>query len=362
MRLAIFGAYRSFDYWNVGGTDALVRRLAHGIVSRGYKVDFVHFGSPGEFLETTREGMALRYYPTFEQALDAIRSAYDHVLTVYVPARYRLAWALFRRREERRTRFHLLVSEWSEVWARRVSGLGEARLVPYNGVLFCVSPRLYTYASRWFPRAVWLVPPVPENYFLSPDEKPNLRHLRLTYLGRVDRNKGAHIAFELLRHLAQIDRRIETRICGFPWKHRSETLDLHKELLAQSEVHYEPAEYERASLSAEERVRQLLYETDALVLPYVKLSSTIDLPLVVLEGMASLCAVITSPLGDLPAIYGTSEWMVSDFYDLGAVAGLLQRLTDRLEDERRRLFKQCQGLDFRYDRVVNRFLRAIGVL
>jgi glycosyltransferase involved in cell wall biosynthesis len=358
MKLAIFGLCGSFDYHHIGGMDSIVRRLGRELVRRGEEVDFVHFGAPQENEEDTPEGIRLRYCRTFKDGLRALAGHYDNVLTIYVRPRQRLAFARFRQREAKRIRFHHLYAGWSESQLKRELLFSESRLAPYNGYLFCVSPRQQRYVSKWSNRTMLLLPAVPEGYFLKPEEKSRHEPVRVVYMGRVDPGKGTPAAVALFKHLER-GTEFETRIYGYPWKHKPETVQLHEYLLAQDDILYEPTESRGYSPAKGARVHRILRETDVLYLPYDKLSSTIDTPLLLLEGMAHLCAVVTRPLGDMVEIYGTDQWMLDDLRDHRRVERLLRKLGERLTDERERLAERNQELRYSVRDVADQFYAAL---
>lgn len=357
-RIAFWGLEGAFDYHRVGGMDALARRLGSALAARGAAVTFVHFGGQ-ERTEETGDGIALRYCATFAGGLAALAAeGCDHVVTFYVPPRHRAAYARFRRRQGRRTRFHLLQAGWRASRLRRSLALLDARLAPYNGCLFCLSPRLQRAAAQWCARAVLLLPPVPGDYCLDPRGKPAHDRMRVAYVGRVDPGKGTQAALVLFRRLERAGG-FETCIYGYPWRHSCEGMRLHQELMAQDEVAYVPAEYEQHE-AAEVGLRAALRETDVLYLPYARLNSTIDTPLVLLEGMAHLCGVVTRPLGSLPEVYGTARWMVDDLSDLGRVEHVLHALAGGLGEERVRLAGRVRELGCDTQSVAERLWRAMA--
>lgn len=358
MKIAFFGSAYSFDYHHIGGTDSIARRLGYELVRRGEKVDFVHFDAPWKKEIDTPVGIHLRYCSTFVDGLQALAGRYDHVVTIYVPPRQRLAYASFRHREARRTQFHLLYAGWPESWVKRELLFLESRLAPYNGYLFCVSPRQHRYVSQWSKRALLLLPPVPEEYFLSLQDKPRHDRMNIVYLGRVDSGKGIAMAIALFKYLGR-STEFESRICGYPWKHNPESMRLHNELLAQDDIFYTPTDFTAYSPKVDDKVHEILRETDVLFLPYDKLSSTIDTPLVLLEGIAHLCAVVTRPLGNLPEIYGTKEWMLDEMTDHRRVKRLLRELAEGLAEERHRLIRRNRELKFNLDHVVEQFCEAL---
>jgi glycosyltransferase involved in cell wall biosynthesis len=353
MRIAFWGLQGSFDYHHIGGMDSLTRRLGVELAQRGMNVDFVHFGASERRSEEVRDGLRLHYYREFANSLSALRR-YDHVVTIYIPPKERIAYAHFRQREADHTRFHLIYAGWPESWIKRQLLFIEARLRPYNGYLFCISPRQYRCVSKWCGRTHLLMPPVPENYFLNPEERPKRGILHVAYMGRIDPSKGTGTAIALLRHLAKKPK-IETGIYGYHWEHKLESVQLHKQLLSQEDIIYEPTKFKGYSTRVDVKVRKILHNADVLLLPYQRLSSTIDMPLLLLEGMASLCAVLTKPLGSIAEIYGTDQWMLDDFANFGQVERLLRRLGRELDQEQSRLKKQDCTLKFSTPEVVDEF-------
>lgn len=359
MRIAFFGSYRSFDYHHIGGVDSIARRLGVGLVGRGEDIDFVHFNCPKETSEIVSERFTLCYFHSLSSALEHTAGKYDHVLNFHVPLRQRLRWIRFRRRESKRTRFHIMFTGWHENPVRRLRTFVEAKIEPYNGTHFCISPRIYRYVASWGKRAKLLLPPVPENYFLTPEDKPKHQHSNITYMGRVDPRKGTPVAIDLFQYLARKDVKVKSRICGYPWKHKRDTMGLHEKLLSQDEILYEPAEFEGYSEAVEDNVRKVLRKTDILFLPYDKLSSTVDTPLLLLEGMAHLCVIVTRPLGNMPEIYGTDKFMLGNLGDYQKVEVLIERAQGKLEAERDRIFSHCNSLKFTTKDITDLFLSFI---
>ena len=222
-----------------------------------------------------------------------------------------------------------------------------------------MSPRIYQHVSKWSKRAVLLLPSVEEKYFLKPSEKNISDKLRITYLGRVDPGKGTMSAVEIVRRLAS-QKNIESRICGFSWPRLPDTVSLEKKLLVDSNIRYESVKPDKWTDVVDDNLRTLLHETDILLLPYHKLSSTIDTPLLLLEGMASLCAIITKPLGDIPGIYGKSKFLISSESFIDDTTTLLKNLSfDDLAKERKRVYDKNKKINFATGAVVEIFINAI---
>lgn len=360
MKIAFFGLYGSFGHYNIGGTDSIVRRISYELVEKGHKVDFVTYGAPKRNFLQGENNVPVYDFESINDAFDAMAGVYDHVITIYLLPRQRLSYLLFRRHEGNRTYFHYIFQAWPESPLKRRLMFAESRLYPYNGFLFCVSPRLNNYVSKFSKRSVLLFPPVPEDYFLTQEKKPENKRLSVTYMGRLDPGKGIAFAIELFRYMAEKSPEIQTRIYGYPWKYNPETKRIHDELLAQDTIYYEATEYEKYSPTVDEKVQNVLRETDILFLPYDKLSSTIDTPLLLLEGMAHLCIVVTRPLGDMPEIYGTNDSMGPTLSDHNACLNLIKNASLELGRERSRLETRCRELKFSVSEVVETLLNCLN--
>ncbi|MFZ2197716.1 MAG: glycosyltransferase [Thermodesulfovibrionales bacterium] len=360
MKITFFGAHKSFDYRQVGGMDSLARRLGGELACMGFDVSFVHFDCPFESSETTPEGIRLRYFTGFKDSLKYLSGGTQHVITIYVPPRHRPAWMFYRKLRGGRTRFHMYYSCWPELWLKRNLGFMEARLCPYNGTLFAASPRILKHISGWAKRTSLLLPPVPKAYFVAPGEKKGSDRLRVTFMGRIDPKKGTGEVLALFKYLAVKAPDIKTLVSGYYWEKDHESVKLHEELSRQKDISYAPVEFEGYSLEVEETARRLLRETDILFLPYDRLSSTVDTPLLLLEGMAHLCIVVTRPLGSMPDVYGTSEFMLDSLIDHEACLGLFRQAGTSLIKERKRLAAKCSAIGFKSDAAAKTLLSSIG--
>jgi glycosyltransferase involved in cell wall biosynthesis len=175
----------------------------------------------------------------------------------------------------------------------------------------------------------------------------------LAYLGRTDPGKGVEEAVEIFRALK--DRPdIEARICGFQWRHSPQSKRLHEWLGQQDDITYVCNEWRQWSEDTDRWVADTLRNTDILVLPYKQLSTTMDVPLVLLEGMASLCAVVTKPYGDIPWVYGDSPFLLPEEGSAQTAVALIERARDLLPAERKRLDERNAELGSRSSAVVRR--------
>jgi glycosyltransferase involved in cell wall biosynthesis len=358
VKIAFFGAYGSFDCFKIGGTESFARRLAGGLIQQGHQADFVVYGAPNSFQGQAGPGIRLSVWLALKEALAAL-SGYDHVITIYVHAGDRLCYLRFRRRARGRLRFHQVYFVCRESPIRRKLAFLDARLYPFNGRLFCISPRLLREVERWSARGALLLPPVPEAFFLAPEDKPRHEALRVNYIGRTEPGKGIETVialFTLLKNHPQV----QLAIYGYYHPNSTPSVQVHEELSRQTDIPYFYTPYASYTPQVDEKLRRLLMDTDILVLPYQRISSTIDTPLLLLEGMASLCAVATRPLGDIPATYGAGPFIINNPGGIEAAATAILGAREVLEAERRRVKQQRDTLGFSTNSIVDKLISALS--
>jgi glycosyltransferase involved in cell wall biosynthesis len=359
MKIAFFGVYGSFDYFKIGGAESFSRRLATGLIRAGHRADFVVYGAPAVEHQVVGAGIGLYYFREFKAALEFLTPAYGQIITLYLPPRDRLPYLSFRRLHQSRLTFHQVYFSWPDSLMKRKAAFWEARVCPFNGQLFCVSPRQYRYVSRWSDRGVLLLPPVWETYFLDPEAKPRHDKLHVTYIGRTEPGKGIEAVIYLYNRLKD-QPRIEIAIHGFHHQHTPAGVKFHQWLSRQDDLRYFYTAFEGYAPETEDNLRQILQATDILLLPYRKLSSTMDTPVLLLEGMAALCAIMTKPLGDIPDLYGPSPFILKGPEEMANMAKTVADAPGVLETERRRIFQRNAELDFASAGVTARLLRALA--
>jgi glycosyltransferase involved in cell wall biosynthesis len=357
MKIAFFGSYGAFDYFKIGGTESFTRRLAQGLIAKGYQTDFVLYGAPVQKRGPANLRIGLYYVTTLEKAFEILKN-YDQVLTIYLPPADRMRYLHFRRFNQRRLHFNQFYFSWPDSRIKRKLAFLDARLYPFNGRLFCVSPRQLEHVRQWSDRGALLLPPVPESYFKDLSATPGRDRVKVTYIGRTESGKGIEDVIKLFT-LLQEHPQVDLEIHGFHHGETVHSVKIHQWLKRQKSIRYFYTPYESYSKEVEENVRIVLHGTDFLVLPYRKLSSTIDMPMLFMEGMASCCAVITRALGSIPQIYGPSPFLLPGSDNVATAAALVVAGKDILRQERERIRRHVQELGFGLGRTVT---RLVGIL
>jgi glycosyltransferase involved in cell wall biosynthesis len=358
-RIAFFGAQGTFDHRHIGGVESIIRRLTTSLSTLGDEVTLVLYGCPANREAEVGPGVNQRCFTTFDEALRVIREEFDHVVSIYLRPMDRIRYAMFRRRHSDSLLFHHLYCVWHESRPKRELLFSIARLIPFNGTIFSVSPRIHRYVSSWAKRSVLLLPPVPREYFCTPGEKPRDGTLRITYAGRLDPAKGAGDAIRILRAVAR-RKNCEPHVLGYAWSHDRQTLQVRDLLRENPDIIFDLADHQNWNADAEQRLHESLRRTDILILPYRRLSSTVDTPLLLLEGMANLCAVVTPSLGDLHDIYASGRFGLHHHWNVDQVIQIIENAPSCLEEERRRLACRNAALQFCSDDVAGTFRNAIN--
>jgi len=362
LKLAILGLYKTFDYFQIGGTDSFMRRLCHGILSSrdDVTISWILYGANTPARIHHAPNFTSWYFSSLHTALRHIsEERYEHVIVAYIHPADRLQLAKFRRRL-RSTRFHSLVFFYPDSRLKRLLKFLEYVLFPYNGHILCVSRRQISYLRKLGVRALYLPPSVPDDYFVPPADKPKSDRIRVTFLGRIDPRKGIEDTIHLFQTLSE-DPRFECTIYGICIPSDQDGLKIHHWLQNQEKIRYTEVKRQNYTPSVDAMVKKVLAQTDIFVQPYETLDSTVDTPLLLLESMASACAVLTTPVGDVPSIYAPSRFMIEHDRFVPDATELLHNLSrDSLRQEQERAYNRIVAMDISTRSIAERFLHYIA--
>ncbi len=355
--IAFVGAAGSGEFRGAGGTNSYLRRIALELAALGESVDFLLFGrTSGEWLSEAA-GIRSRSFRSVLELVAWLRNQrYRHLIQIYARPAARLTLG-FHGRMNPGTAFHSFAWSWQENWARRQAQTLDRLLIPNDGALFAVSHRLWRSLARLHRRAVCLLPPVPRAFYV-PAERPKAGNkMTVSYLGRLDPAKGAVDAIGLLRRLARSGA-VRAVVHGIYVSGDASSTAVHEELLRQSEIEYSGTAGAEQGGANDVGVAAALAKTDVLLLPFRRLSSTIDTPALLLEGMAASCAIVAPRVGDIPDLYGESPFLYDRFDEDGITRLLLER-SSVLQNERRRIQARVAELAFWSDLAAQRFRDAL---
>jgi len=341
--ITFFGLFDTFDYHHLGGMDSFYRRLAEVLLRERHEVTFLHYGSNVEKTESPRAGLTLVYLRNFRDTLEYLDGSDGPVVVNAIHRKDRIAFICYRKSRPTRM-FHMVYSVYSESSLKRTLYMLESRILPYNGLGLCVSPRLTLLAQKKKNWAGLFLPPVLDHYFRDRRVGAADDRIRITYLGRIDPGKGVEDVAKIARRVAD-DGRYEFRGFGYVWSGSPACADSLERVRSAEQVHWDIADRSGWSPGTDRKIADILSDTDILILPYTKLSSTVDIPLLLLEGMAAGCCVLTRAIGDIPAVYGrNSPFLVCDGDFVGRATDIIRKAHALIPEERRRVAERVRSL------------------
>ena len=365
MKIAILGLFGTFDYFQIGGTDSYIRRLTCGLLESEYKthITCILYKADEDTMFTPLPGLVFFYYTTFEKAIqNIISSSYTHVLCTWLSPIDRLKFAKFRRRMKFTNKFHNILFFYPEMVLKRLMKFSEFICVPYNGNIFCVSKRQYRFLKRATKRVKYLPPIVPDEYFAEPKNEytPENRKINITFLGRIDPRKGINEVIKLFKKLNS-NKTYSCSIHGIYIPGDKEAVDIRNWLQQQQTIKYIETDRQRFSPRVDQMVRDVLSETDIFLQPYTSLNTTVDTPLLLLEAMASSCAVITTGIGNVGELYGPSKFLIEGDCFVNNALELLKRISlGDIAREKGRVCAKIKKMNIRSGETVNRFVKWIN--
>lgn len=288
MKICFFGWKRAFDYYQIGGTESFVRRLASGLIELGHEATYVMYGASKKQLITPEGFNANLYYEQrFEEALDHLRNeGFELVISTYIHPRHRPGFLLFRRNQKKDTHFSTIM--FSPFRSKTKLLLGSMDLHSYDSV-FVVSERIKKQIARLGVRSEVLPPPVSDVFFEAAKKRTPSQddRIRVGYIGRADYGKGFDIAVEVMKSLDET--RFAPSILTYSWPEKD--YEISTDEFEKSGIRFEITQYAKYSNQIEGKVVDFLKENDIMLFPYRTLDTTIDVPLSVVEAIVSGCIV-----------------------------------------------------------------------
>ncbi|NQT15657.1 MAG: glycosyltransferase family 4 protein [Planctomycetes bacterium] len=359
MLIRCFGVDTSFDYDQIGGTDSFFRRLGAELCQRGHEIHFIHYGCREESQSQPVPNLHVKRFRTLGDALEELAADNAPVLVNAVKAMDRPRFIRFRYQMRHQIDFHIVYSLFAHTRFGRLKHFLEAMLYRYRPGAICMSQRLVDYVRTVGNQAELLLPPVPVDYFAQPEEKGDCRKLVVAYFGRLEEGKGAPEAIELLETLAQRDD-IEARVYGYSYRGTPEAQPLARRVQHNNRITYRQRTHQGWTPEVERDLTSELREIDILLLPYRRVASSIDTPLLLLEGMAALCCCVVPPQGDIPEIYGDSPFLIPNKSFVQRTSDLMSNgVRGLITQERKRLHSRIRQLQVDTPSAADRLLEIL---
>jgi len=317
--IIFFGYYKSFDYYKIGGLESFYRRMANILSEAGCRVSFVFYGGDSDDFYKITNSISLRHFKDFRTSLKYLRSEATLVLDNYILKKHRLSYSTFRMKYSRSMRFGHIYAGVPEGLQQKVIFISR-KITPFNGPVLSLSYTIQKNLLKLGINSDVMFPPLPQTYCVSALEKKG--RLRLTFMGRFDDNKGIQEVIALFQKVSDNNSPVDLCISGYFGHGQVHKEELEKSFNSIVNLEVQKQTWQKWSPQMDEYVIALLQKTDILILPYHNLQGTMDPPLLVLEGMACGCAVLTTDVGSVKEFYGDSRFIcerncfVEEAYDI----------------------------------------------
>lgn len=303
MRIIFFGSKDNCDPAKIGGSESIVRRLAMGLSSKSHSVAVIMYGANEKKSINNFLGydLRLKYCCSFSDSLRELTdTGCDLVIETYIHKSYYPQYLAFKRRNCKSIRFSIIFMTAAHNSLKR--WFRSKLRTMFCSTVFGVSSKLVNELQRDGVSAIWLPPPVPDQYFCSPENNGKTKTV-ISYLGRITPDKGLSVLVSILSSLPRSEQ-ITARVRGYYIPGNLNEVRLHKSLQNLSILEYFAEPYNLCDYNPhkEQAIIEYLSDTDILVLPYKSLRGTVNLPLLVVEGLATGCAVISQNFEDMARI------------------------------------------------------------
>lgn len=340
--IIIFGYKNTFGPNILGGLDSFYRRISFIYSKHNYNVIYLLYGYYNNNIFKVSDNITIINCISFSDSIHILNNTEGTVIVNAIHRNNRLSFIKYRLVNKNRS-FHLVYSVYSEGMLTRNLYLLESFLYPYNGIGLCFSPRLESAVRRRRNNACTFLPPVKNLFFQKPKILEAKVRINVSFLGRIDPGKGTKRFTDIAEHFSK-DKRFLFNMYGYTWPNCNICKNEEDRINNLGFIKYHKNEHSSWSTKIEKDVASILHRTDVLILPYQKLSSTTDIPVLLLEGMAASCCVIIPDLGDLSFVYGKSEFVLREEQFVDSAIKLLYRLPEIIENEKKRVWKRVKEL------------------
>lgn len=350
-----YGYYKSFDYYKIGGLESFYRRIASILSEKGYRVSFVFYGGTSDGSYEITDSLSLKYFKSFQDSLQYLLSEGSLIIDNYILKRDRIAYILFRTTNQKSISFgHIYAGALEGIQSKVVSFLNH-KFPPFSGPVLSPSYMIQEKLMKSGLKSDVMYPPIPANYRVSMTRREEKR-LRLTFMGRFDENKGIKEVISLFKKLSLNELAVDLCVSGYFGHDLANVKETKDSFNSIPELKVQQKSWEKWSPEMDEHVVKLLQETDILILPYHNLKGTMDPPLLVLEGMACGCLILTTDVGSVKEFYGESRFLLehNSFVDEAyAIINEIFRDRNMLSVERDRIAEKVKSLQLNTKSVIS---------
>lgn len=266
-KLIFYAKEDTFDLTGIGGIENHIKRLIdeHSVNQREAEICFY-----GDRLNHEVKGFTIKCFYEKSILSDYLINSQAIIINVYTPIVDRIYFAY----KLRNSRHALIVSTYPRSIVKKI-GLKFLAILDKRTMYLCMSQRIVD-LMEFRRNCVYYLPPSIKDSFYSKAVNFN-EPLRIGYIGRLDFGKGADIAFELFKELAQL-LNAEFEFNTYFWQS-----DQWARTLARSIEEHPDIKLKLHDGGNPIPVESVIDSIDLFILPYRYMDSTLDTPLVPLE-------------------------------------------------------------------------------
>mgnify|MGYP001191243073 CR=1 FL=1 len=316
MNIKFLSLSHTFDINQIGGTDSYMRRLSDALIDRGHKVEWIFYES-NEDTKIQINNLEIKKYKYFRDALeDFCKDGNSVCIVCYLKPFDR--FRLFKLRLKVDLNLYSLSWFYPDSLPKKFLRILETSFIKYKGII-CVSKRLNAFHNKIGCKSYFLPPIIPDEFFeigyekLKRKEKHPSSRINALFLGRLDPRKGIFDVISLLDNKKMMNI-LNWTISGILIEKDKGNVEALNRIKSFSNINFFKEERGQYTKDVDERVKSFFLDADIFFQPYRSLSSTVDLPLLLLESQAAGCIVLTS-LPDIlnTYLYGSSKAIENDF-------------------------------------------------
>ena len=363
MKLGFYAYYKSFDFFRIGGTDSVIRRLSFGLIKikENIQIKYILYGFKNETIRVN-DNLELIYIKNFQHSLLYIKDEkFDHIINSWLLRKDRRIFHSFAKKNFNSTKFHYLIFFYPNTIFKKIMKFYELILLRTNGKNFVVSQRQKKLLNPFDKNLSIINPPVDKSYFLENINTQN-KKIKISFLGRIDPRKGIDKVINIFQQIQHLNL-FELNIHGIHIPDDKEAVKIHNWLMNQKKINYFQVEREKFSNKIDKMVVNVLRDTDIFIQPYKNLDSTVDTPLLIIESLACNCIVLSSKLQSVENINGDSDYLLDyEQFEVKAVEILSSLTIEKINIEKKRIFSKRNELLDAYEsiNVAKEFLSEIN--
>ncbi len=294
MKIGFWGR-ESLDLFNKGGIGSVIRRLLKVLAIHHHTITVMVISEQQKRFSVAIESVAITFIYDTEKNLEQLllQQRFDVLNFLHFSLKHPLFLVkLWSKKKQENTLFYRLFFTYPVF--KHYKSIQRIKYLFLFDKFIGFSTRLHQDLANLYPKRAYLqLPIIPEHYFnMAP---PLTTTLNIAFVGRISKDKGLDVVIEVFKTL-QKRSDINLTVMGY-YVNSQDKEYYHPQLLnlkATLKIASNKEPYAEKTLLTETYLP--LHQYQVLLLPYQDLSPTLDTPLLVLEGLAAKCSIVTSSL------------------------------------------------------------------